>query len=112
MVQANLCGIEAQFLHVKSHQDRQQKQGTLSFPAKLNIRADQLATLQQETMKQPVTTITTEFCHLMIGKHYITCESQRWLLDSASRILIRQYYQDKYGATIRVSSSRVLATVI
>jgi hypothetical protein len=97
MVQENLRGIEAQFLHVKSHQDRQHNQTKLSFPAQLNGRADQLATGQQESMKYPETIITTDFCHLTIGKHYITRDSQRWLLDSASMIPIRQYYSDKYG---------------
>jgi hypothetical protein len=97
MVHKNLHGIEAQFLHIKSHQDRQRKSETLSFPARLNIRADQLATDQQELMKQPETTVTTNFHHLVIENHFITRESQKWLLDYASRIPIQQYYHDKYG---------------
>jgi hypothetical protein len=97
MVHKNLHGIEAQFLHIKSHQDRQRKSETLSFPARLNIRADQLATDQQELMKQPETTVTTNFHHLVIETHFITRESQKWLLDYASRIPIQQYYHDKYG---------------
>jgi hypothetical protein len=89
--------MEAQFQHVKSHQNRQKRTENLSFPAKLNVRADELAQNQRTRMKEPATMVTTDFHHLTIGKQYITRDSQRWLLDAASRIPIRQYYQDKYG---------------
>jgi hypothetical protein len=97
MAHENLQGIEAQYLHVKSHQDRQRKSETFSFPARLNIQADQLATNQQKLMQKPETAVSTSFHHLVIDNHFITRESQRWLLDSASSIPIQQYYQDKYG---------------
>jgi hypothetical protein len=62
------------------------------------VRADELAQNQRAQMKEPATKVTTEFHHLStIGKQYITRDSQRWLIDAASRIPIRQYYHDKYG---------------
>jgi hypothetical protein len=96
-VARNLIGLEAQFQHVKSHQNRQKTKEKLSFPARLNVRADELAQNQRARMREPATKVTTEFHHLIIGKQYFTRDSQRWLIDAASRIPIRQYYHDKYG---------------
>jgi hypothetical protein len=91
-----LQDIPANFTHIKSHQDRVKTDKPLSLQAQLNIMADELATRQQEKMTAPRMQVTTPFKHLIIDGVNITRNSQKWLLDTASRIPIQQYYYDKH----------------
>jgi hypothetical protein len=91
-----LLDIPANFTHIKSHQDRVKTDKPLSFQAQLNIMADELATRQREKMTAPRTQVTTPFKHLIIDGVNITRDSQKWLLDTASRIPIQQYYYEKH----------------
>jgi hypothetical protein len=90
----NVQGINPQYMHVKSHQESSKSK---NYPARLNAMADELAAQQGTKMKGPKTTVSTRFVHLVIEQRYVTRDSQRWLMDSASRIPIQQYYQEKYG---------------
>jgi hypothetical protein len=47
-----------QLVHVKSHQDAATEWEKLSFPAMLNVIADEQATLHQNTMYQPAGEVT------------------------------------------------------
>jgi hypothetical protein len=62
----------------------------------MNIMADELATRQCEKMTAPKTYVSTPYKHLIISDMTITRDSQQWILDTASRIPIQQYYNDKY----------------
>jgi hypothetical protein len=59
--------------------------------------ADSLATQQRGTMARPATQVTTNHSHLQIGDMFVTRDSQRWLMETAGKIPIQKYYQDKYG---------------
>jgi hypothetical protein len=47
-------------------------------------------------MPAPCTTVTTPNIHLTINDVTITRDSQKWLMDTASRVPIQQYYHDKH----------------
>jgi hypothetical protein len=83
----------------KSHQA---KGKTMRFPARLNTIADEMAAQQRREMKKPKTNISNGFRHLVIGERYITRGSQRWLIDMASRTPVQQYYQEKYGWSVKI----------
>jgi hypothetical protein len=84
------------YTYVKAHQDRSNKNKELSRAASLNIMADNLAQQQRHTMKTAHSTVTTMHAHLCINDITITKECQRWIMDTASRIPIQQYYREKY----------------
>jgi hypothetical protein len=93
-----LKNLNVQYLHVKSHQDKYINDTTkLNFPAKLNKIADELARNQRGIMKAPVKRVTGEFCLLSIDGMHITRDLQRWILDTASQIPIRQYLRERHG---------------
>jgi hypothetical protein len=98
-VHMNLIGINAHFRHVKGHQEKSKSNKQKSFHSTLNIMADELATRQRQNMTSPKTEVTTLHHHIKIGDMFITRDSQRWILEMASRIPIQQYYRDKYGWT-------------
>jgi hypothetical protein len=92
----NMIGMNAQFIHIKGHQDKRSTEKPLNL-MKLNIKADELATQQRQLMKKPKTTVTTKTKHLRIRDMYVTRDSQQWTLDMSSNIPMQQYYQEKYG---------------
>jgi hypothetical protein len=92
----NINNIDAQFLFIRSHQDRAQNQ-KISFPAQMNILADSLAAQQMELMKKPRKRITIRHHHLIIRDMVVTKDLQRIILEAASKIPMQQYYHDKFG---------------
>jgi hypothetical protein len=74
----HLKNLKAQYLHVKSHQDKNNNEATttLQLPAKLNKIADELARNQCGTMKAPMKKVTGEFCLLCIDDMHITRDMQ------------------------------------
>jgi hypothetical protein len=98
-----LTGINAQFHHVKGHQNRKSDH-KLDFPAQLNIKADGLAELQRKLMKRPITGISIPHCHLVIAEKFVNKDIQRQLLESASKVPIQHYYKEKLGWTSSVFS--------
>jgi hypothetical protein len=90
--------IPHHFIHVKSHQDTSKNPEDLPFPAVLNIMADQQATRQKSLMTKPATEVQNiSTAQLRIQGMCITRESQKWLLHTAGRIPIQNFYNDKYG---------------
>jgi hypothetical protein len=100
-----LTKIPANYVHVKSHQDRKQKTGRLSYDAQLNCLADELATQQNKKMKHPYTKQYPNCAHLKINNMIVTRESKAWLMDAAGKIPIQQYYHDRYKWTSVVFDS-------
>jgi hypothetical protein len=96
LAHTTLQGIPMNYSHIKSHQDKIKKANELSFSAQLNITADELAVRRREAMPAPCTTVTTPNIHLTINDVTITRDSQKWLMDTASRVPIQQYYHDKH----------------
>jgi hypothetical protein len=92
--------IPHQLTHVKSHQDNIKSDKKLPFPAVMNIMADQLASQQRNLMTKPDSTvINLATAQLRIKDMCITRDSQKWLLHSAGKILIKSYCQEKFGWT-------------
>jgi hypothetical protein len=90
--------IPHQLIHVKSHQDASKDFSELPFPAIINIMADQQATRQRSLMVQPATEVQNiASVQLRIKEMCITRDSQKWLLQSAGRIPIQNFFNDKYG---------------
>jgi ribonuclease HI len=89
-----LCKLpKVQVLHVKSHQDNEKQIEELSWPARLNIAADRLATEQRETMSAPAHIVTnTTHGMLHIEKIAITRNAGQILWKTASRIPIQDYH--------------------
>jgi hypothetical protein len=92
-----LQNFPAILIHVKSHQDNEKAFEELSFAAQLNVMADAQATQQHDTMDKPLVTVTNSQPLLVIDDIPITRDSQKWILEKAGEIPIRQYYEDKYG---------------
>jgi hypothetical protein len=87
-----------QVLHIKSHQDNETSAEKLSWPARLNIIADEQATEQRTKMKGPTHTVTnTTRGMLHIGEVAITRNADQLLWRTASRIPIQDYYHKRYG---------------
>jgi hypothetical protein len=91
-----LQDVPANYTHIKGHQDKVKSDKPLSFRAQMNIMADELATRQREKMTAPKTYVSTPYKHLIISDMTITRDSQQWIIYTASRIPIQQYYHDKY----------------
>jgi hypothetical protein len=90
--------VAYQLIHVKSHQDTHTDWDKLSFPAILNVIADEQATNHRNTMHNPTSTVKNlARVQLRIQDVAITRDSQQWILKAAGRIPIRQFYRDKYG---------------
>jgi hypothetical protein len=68
----------------------------LPFEAQLNVLVDAQATLQHDLMDAPLTEVRGLQPGLVIGNIPITRDSQKWLLQKASKVPIKQYYGDKY----------------
>jgi hypothetical protein len=98
-----LSKIPAQLIHIKSHQDRTKSIEKLTFEAQLNVIADEEATRQRNRAHQPEADVRNiGVAQLRINNIAITSDSQRWLLQTAGRIPIQQYYQEKQGWTQEV----------
>jgi hypothetical protein len=96
-----LNSIPHELVHVKSHQDAKKELHELPFPAIINIMADQQATRQRNLMTEPdkeVNNLAT--AQLQIADICITRDSQKWLLHSAGKIPIQNYYREKFGWNI------------
>jgi hypothetical protein len=90
--------LKAQYLHVKSHQDKYNDTTKLNFPARMNKIADELAWHQCGTMKAPRNHVTGKFlCLLRIDERHITRDLQKWIMDTSSQIPIRQYLRERHG---------------
>jgi hypothetical protein len=84
--------------HVRSHQDQRNKETTLPFAAILNIAADEEATRQRNRMSEPASNVQNIWeAQLRLNDIAITRDSQRWIMRTAGRIPIQQYYQERYG---------------
>jgi hypothetical protein len=84
--------------HIKSHQDSKTKSENLSFEAHLNILADKEATRQREKMDSPeAEVLNIGVAQLKIGTMAITRDSQRWLMQTAGKLPIEQYYKEHHG---------------
>jgi hypothetical protein len=90
--------IPIQLIHTKGHQDSSMANEQLSFDAHLNIFADKEATMQRQTMQKPESTVQKlGVAQLRINEIDITRDSQRWLLHTAGKIPIEQYYRERHG---------------
>jgi hypothetical protein len=92
---ANLQGITIQYKHIKGHQ----KESTMvkSFSSKLNDMADALAMQQQRLAKHQKYDVTIPHKHLKIKDMVVTRDSQRMMMEAASRIPLQQFYKEKYN---------------
>jgi ribonuclease HI len=90
-----LAEIPINFVHIKGHQDKHEGK-SISFSAQLNVMADELAVRQRQTMNLPMLQVSTPNAHLQINDITITRDSQKWLMDHASRIPIQEYYYNKH----------------
>jgi hypothetical protein len=104
----DICKVAAALLrklpvrlqHIKSHQDKQKSMDDLPFEAILNTIADKEATRQRQCMEGPATEVSIMgAAQLRIGDIAITRNSQKWLINTAGKIPIRQYYRDRFGWT-------------
>jgi hypothetical protein len=66
-----LKGFDKQYQHVKSHQNHKNNQ-TMSFPAKMNMRADELAKAHSAQMTRPHTDVKGDFRLVCIGDQFVT----------------------------------------
>jgi hypothetical protein len=85
---------QAQLHHVKSHNTSSSDANSL--PEKLNKIADELARDQMHTMKCPHTVVQSPLCILKINEVYITRDTQKSILEVASKAPIQQFLRDKY----------------
>jgi hypothetical protein len=93
-----LHSIPHQLIHIKSHQDSTRETKELSFPAILNVMADQQASRQRNLMTKPSSRVQNMSTALLqLNNIGITRDSQKWLLTAAGKIPIQQFYKDKYG---------------
>jgi hypothetical protein len=91
-----LKDLDKQYQHVKSHQTQQNNQ-ELSFPAKLNNKADELAKAHCAQMAKPHTVVTGDFRQMCIEDQFLTRDLHHRIMDAASKQPIRQYMMDKFG---------------
>jgi hypothetical protein len=90
--------LPVKLIHIKSHQDDDQDWEKLSFQAQLNVMADAEATRQRNAMDEPESRVTRLLtAQLQIGSIDITRDSQQWLLHSAGRIPLQEYYYQRRG---------------
>jgi hypothetical protein len=83
-------------LHVKSYQDQSTPADKLSWPAQLNIIADQQATEQRARMKEPAAMVTSTTNGLLhIQGVAITRDATQVLWRNASRVPIQEYHQTR-----------------
>jgi hypothetical protein len=88
----------ANIIHIKSHQEINDKSRDLHIDITLNNIADNEATLQRNSMSEPARKVDNiGVAQLRIDNMAITRESQRWLLCMAGRIPIQHYYHNRYG---------------
>jgi hypothetical protein len=98
--------IPHSIMHVKSHQDEKLDWEKLSFSASLNIAADEQASRQRSMMHKPAAEVKNiSRVQLRIAKVAITRDSQKWILRSAGRIPIEQFYREKYNWSQQVFDS-------
>jgi hypothetical protein len=71
-----MSAIPANYVHVKSHQDRKPKSGRLSYDAQLNCLADELAKQQNDKMLHPYTKHYPKCPQLKINNMTVTWESK------------------------------------
>jgi ribonuclease HI len=99
-----LKDLDRQYQHIKSHQTCS-KGNKLSFPATLNIMADELAKAQSASMEKPLLTVQGETSLVCIGNQFITRDLQKNLLDAASQQPIREYLMTKHDWTQKIFHS-------
>jgi hypothetical protein len=106
IVQKVWNALPHEIIHVKSHQDEHTDWEKLPFQATLNIIADEQATRQRHAMDEAAAYVRNlSQVQLRIGEIAVTRDSQHWILKSAGRIPIEQYYQEKFGWTRNVLNS-------
>jgi hypothetical protein len=96
---SNFQGITIQYKHIKSHQKK--STAVKSFPSNLNDMANALATQQQWLARHPKYDVTISHKHLKIKEMVVTKDSQRMMMEAASRIPLQQYYKEKYNWSMR-----------
>jgi ribonuclease HI len=99
-----LQGLPVEYHHVKSHQDKN-RDNRLSFEAQINIIADEMATRQRQLMTKPFLHAKKLGCTLSLDSVMITRDSQKWLIDSASRIPMMDYFHKKLKWTAKIFHS-------
>jgi hypothetical protein len=88
--------LPIQIQHIKSHQDQKQSIDELPFGAVLNTMADKEATRQRNLMTNPDSNVKIlGAAQLRINDIAITRESHRWLMHTAGKIPIQQYYKER-----------------
>jgi hypothetical protein len=102
----DICRVAAEIIqklplriqHIKSHQDKKQKMEELPLEVVLNTMADREATRQRQSMEKPEANVNILGpAQLRINNIAITRDSQRWLLNTAGKIPIQQYYKERLG---------------
>jgi hypothetical protein len=92
-----------QISHVKSHQDQTTREDELSWPARLNIIADQQATEQRSTMEEPASTVTNTTNGMLYIKGVATTRDVAQLLwRNASQIPLQEYHQSRNQWTEKI----------
>jgi hypothetical protein len=93
-----LADTSANIVHVHSHQDEGNNWENLSFSAQLNTMADEQASHHREMMEEPAVEVANLMqVQLRIGHMAITRDSQRYLLHTAGKIPLLEYYHNKWG---------------
>jgi hypothetical protein len=92
--------VPHKLIHIKSHQDVNTERDKLTFPALLNVIADEQATRHRNLMQQPASDVRNlARVQLQINNIAITRDSQHWIRKTAGRIPIQQYYCEKHEWT-------------
>jgi ribonuclease HI len=90
--------LQIQIQHIKSHQDQKTSIDKLPFEAVLNTMADKEATRQRNLMTTPDSNVQIlGAAQLRINDIAITRDSHRWLMHTAGKIPIQQYYKERLG---------------
>jgi ribonuclease HI len=85
--------------HVKGHQDKNIPEHKLSWPAKLNIKADKLATiaLERQSMDHRSMEVSNNPVWLMVGNDIVTSHDIEVLRWRWREFVLQEYYEHKYN---------------
>jgi hypothetical protein len=87
-------------MYVKAHQDRNKKHHTLSPEERLNVRADELATLALSLTGDPEYILPHGMAFLSMDNAVISSNEQNILRWRYSEFKLQEYYSDKFGIKI------------
>jgi ribonuclease HI len=85
--------------HVKGHQDKNIPEHKLSWPAKLNIKADKLATiaLERQSLDHRSMEVSNNPVWLMVGNDIVTSHDIEVLRWRWREFVLQEYYEHKYN---------------